>query len=202
MALFPQSELTEFAGNGAIALPGETAGVMPGLEWSLLHLLRNFRPADMGIAGLNEKIQLTLPMPDWAKYVFLLRGSTASIDAGSGASIVIHTVPTDERARLLFARYNRASGDNLVATMPITFPTDYFEGAAELLLIELSANAVNLHWPDLPAEQAITYQVPAPMDLLPGTDIILKPASQGVAATIYDFTLLIERTKLVPAMAP
>lgn len=216
--LFPDVDLSRFAAQvtpnyrtpavpalnqngGAEPLPpGEPVGVMAGLNSSLLALLANFSPGDLGVCIVDEKLQLSLPLADWGMWSWIEQGDTASITAASSVPINLFEVPTDERAWLDGFWVTRLSGDNTWKQLKITAPADYRAGNGVADLVELVSASTQIYWPN--GGQSTTKQLPGPILLEPGSLVRLIPAGAGVAASVGTYAVLLRRTKLVRALAP
>lgn len=205
--LFPDIDLSRFAEspvqNGAAGLPpGTPAGVMAGLNASFLALLANFSPSDLGVCVLDEKLQVSLAIPDWATYSYFESLASPSIDAASSTSVTLLTVPQDERWHLDQVRATRASGDNTALSFCLVYPAGYFAGDARNVFIRAGSPGSILFWPDPGNGQSVDqYQSPSIL-LEPGTILELDPGGAGVAATIFTVTMATRRTKVIRTRAP
>lgn len=204
--LFPDMDLSRFT-DGAVQDGGSPVtspdpfGVMAGLNATLLAWLANFTPGDTGVFHLNDKLQLSLPVPHWSEWSWVQGGASPSIDAGSSDPVVLWTLPSDERA-LLHAMYvSRATGDNNVDIFSLTMPEGYYSGSSDLRMLNLDTSASSAFWPH-EGSQTIDNYIKPPVLCEPGTGVNLGPAGVGVAASTFSFTLFMTRTKIVRAMAP
>jgi len=202
--LFPDIDLSRFAPSQNGLPPGDTSGVLPGLETSLLHQLLNYRPGDIGICELAEQLQLTLPLADWAQYAFHVQVDV-SLTATQDDPETIWTVPDNERIWLQSAVTYRSTGDNLAVGFRLIYPAAYKE-VASVQYVDIIGGmtaATNIFWPDPGAMQALyTTYVPPPLLLEPGTIIQLDPGQAGVSASVFATHLTMRRTSLVRAMVP
>lgn len=201
--LFPDMPLPPLAANGegppAAPPPSNTSGVMPGLNSSLIDLLQNYRPGDLGICNLDEKITLTLNYPEWAWYVWMVQPANITIPASQGADEIVYTIPGDRRAYLEAYSVTRASGDNDFDYFFVDHPDGYWEGGAqaqEVLIRPVSAATV-LMWPDVAFTQTISLYSPSPKLLEPGTQIGFRSGATGVSETVFTVRLCMRMTKLV-----
>ena len=202
MPLFPEIDLARLLSvpNGAEAFgPGDPSGVMAGLNASLIALLRNFQPGDLGVCVVDEKIQLSLPIAEWATWGWNQQ-DTITLGAGASAVVTVFTVPNDERIWLDYARCGRSSGDNDFRAIQITPPAGYSSLAANYSIMSLATLATSIYWPS--GQQTADVDVPGPILLEPGTIIQLLPGGTGVAATNVRIDINMRRTKMVRALAP
>jgi len=207
MLLPPPGAPLGASNGGEPVLPaGDTSGVLAGLERSLLAILRNYRPGDIGICEVGEKLQLSLPVPDWAMWGSLVTGVTAEADAGASTYLQVFQVPTDERWYLEYVLVSRASGDNRSFQLRITCPSGYVDGPVDNYRLHALVTGISgYNWPDehetLPID--ITVQRPPGGLLLePGTILDMNTNGTGVAATTFNTTCLTRRTKIIRAMVP
>jgi len=205
--LFPDIDVSRFlenpVGNGLPGLPpDEPVGVMAGLNASLLAILANFAPGDLGVCVVDEKLQLSLPIDHWAEWSWLESGTTASLGAGLGTAQEMFRVPEDERAQLLAARMIRSSGDNTIDDLLAVFPAGYFPAGQNAdLIVSLPDTALSgLYWPELKDDKSA--YVPPPILLEPGSRVRFMPSGAGVSATVWTYKVLLLRTKMVRALAP
>jgi len=213
MPIFPEIDLSRFAvdregqpmqaaqNNMEGLPPGDPVGVMAGLNASLIALLANFSPGDLGVCVIDEKLQLSLAVPDWATWAWIDQGSTASISAASSDPVVLFTVPSDERAWLDGVIVERASGDNDWHSLIVTSPADYRSGTGVAVLLELGTYTASIYWPR--GGQVIRIGIPdAPVLLEPGSLVSVLPDGTGVSATVGDYQIMLRRTKFVRALTP
>jgi len=197
--------LPEAAANG-IAGPGAGPhGVLAGLNATLLDLLSAFQPGELGVCAIDPSLQLSLPVPEWATWTHGFQDAMPSIGAGGNTTVPVLTVPTDERWNVQYVRVARASGDNTANHFRIVSPAGYFEGSDEFVIMDLTTSAVNMNWPDARGEQTVDYIMDMPpggLLLEPGSQFALRPSGAGAAATIFNYSALVRRTKLVRAIAP
>jgi len=207
--LFPDIDLSQYiAGAGGAVQdgmpglpPGDPVGVMAGLNQSLISLLANFSPGDLGVCVVDDKLQLSLPVPDWSDWSWVEQGDTASIDAGDSTDIALFAVPADERALLYGVNLYRASGDNTWSLLFLTVPPLYSSGTGEYHLVHLSSAATEIYWPR--GDQAVRHSAgESPILLEPGTLVELRPSGAGSAASVATYEILLRRRKIVRAMAP
>lgn len=206
MALFPEIDLSRFiesnTQNGPGPLPAsDPVGVMAGLNSSLLALMANFSPGDLGVCVVENKFQLSLPIPSWAEWAWTEEGDTASITAASATEIVIFTVPFDERAWLESAYVERLSGDNTWEILRYYQPAGYGSGNRRATMLQVDTPGTIIHWPhvDQPVASGLG---PNPILLEPGAEVRLRPGGAGVAATIGTYQLTMRRSKIIRALAP
>lgn len=206
--IFPDIDLSRFTEspvqNGARPFPpGDPLGVMAGLNASLIALLRNFSPGDVGVCQIDDRLQLSLPIPNWAEWAWLESGTSTSILAGATTTTPVYTVPLDERATLHSLYMVRASGDNLVDLFTLTIPDAYRGGggSAELRLLNLTTPVASAFWPH-EGSQTVDNYVKPPVLLEPGTVINIAPDGTGVAASTFNYWIYMTRTKIIRALAP
>jgi len=213
MALFPDMPLPSpgaplpgLNGDRGSLLAGGTSGVMAGLDASLISLLRNYRPGDIGVCELADNLQLSLPVDEWATWDHSFGDITmASIGAGSSTIVPLTTVPADERWTLGFARVQRDSGDNQCLDLLITCPAGYYTGDPDIVLHRVASGPTEILWPDPLAVGTIQFGIPQPaggLRLEPGTIIKFKPDGNGVSASVFTYTIMCRRTKIIRALAP
>jgi len=212
MAVYPVSEMSfeELVAvrNGVNPLgspPGEPVGIIPGLNSSLIALLRNFDPGNLGVCVVEDKLQLGLTVRDWDIWDCGFKGNIA-VPAGSTDTITVLTVPRDERWWVYRCLLSVTGGDNLGYAVRKTYPAGYFEGSeGEQALILLTTPASNIFWPDPGIEQASlagrAVLVPE-MIWEPGSILGLECDGTGVAETFWNYEVMATRTKIIRAMAP
>jgi len=201
MPLFPEIDVTELARSAAVnGVSDPPAGVLAGLNQSLINVLRNFDPGAEGVCNVNPTLQLTLPIPEWAEWSWLEAATTASITAGSGTSVVLFEVPADERVTLWSCRVARATGDNEVQNFNLDWPTGYFSSSNDLEYYQPDAAASIVFWPN-PAVDPKAYTPPGIL-LEPSTQIRFQPSGAGVSASTFAYKLLLRRTKVIRALVP
>ncbi len=86
--------------------------------------------------------------------------------------------------------------------IPIVWPKGYFLDRDTFRIIALDGDANEIFWPDVPSEQAIAWQIPGPLFLEPGSKVVLRPAGVGVAASVFQYDLIMKRCKLIRALPP
>jgi len=203
-----ESELAVlFARNGGSGglPPGKPSGVIGGLNASLLALLAAFDPGSLGVCLVDEKLQMSLPIPEWSRWQATLKGSMASMSAGEGDPEPIFTVPTDERWWLDFVMVLRASGDNTITRLSLKYPEGYYSGINVVPMLDTAGGLTQLQWPDPRLEFAYVYVMPMPVAgllLEPGTQLLLDPSAAGAGATVFDYEVLVKCTKVVRAQSP
>lgn len=211
MAIFPDidlsgaAELPAQSQNGALPA-GNPVGVLSGLNQSLLAMLANFSPGDLGVCVVDENLQLSLPLPDWASWSWLESGITGTIAVGYDGLTVLYTVPGDERVTLYGARALGVSGDNLGSEFVCVPPAGYKSANAAppttadyLILMQYTTSLSEIYWP---TKAAVLLDHPGPVDLEPGTTINLHLNGGGVATSTYDYYLWMKRTKIVRQLLP
>lgn len=205
--LFPDIDLSRFAEspaqNGAEPLPaGEPVGVMAGLNSSLLEFLANFSPGDLGVCVVDERLQLTLPIPDWGVYSFFDCGDLV-VAAAEDDPQTICTVPTNERAWVDGVRAQVTAGDNLLSRIQVVNPAGYGTDDRVVDLISITTSGGHVWWPDPGGKQAVSWILSTgPLLLEPGSSLRLDLNGTGVAATTVRYEALLRRSKLVRALAP
>lgn len=204
--LFPDMPLPAFADpqNGSVLPAGGTSGVMPGLDAALLDRLRNYRPGDIGICELADKLQLTLPLPEWAWYCYAAIGQSAEADAGFSGFTDIYTMPTDRRAWVDGVVFSRAGGDdNTMDRVTLKMPPGYVTGASDQVdLKRLDTAGTSIIWPDPSGTQASSRLMPGPVLMEPGATLQVRWSGAGVAATAANYEILMRMTKLVRNVVP
>jgi len=209
MPLFPDIELpgifpipqNGLAPNESLP-PGIPSGVMAGLNASLLDMLANFDPGDLGVCIVDDKLQLSLAIPDWAIWSFVSI-ETISLTAGQNVTKDLWTVPQDERNWFdgIYAHMN--SGDNKVNTVHLQIPAAYGAGATTAILLS-TGQVDNLWWPDnggwLTTVSGGMHH--GPILLEPGTIIQVGSPGAGVAASTYVAQIHLRRQKISRALAP
>jgi len=187
----------------AIMTSGDPIGIMPGLNDSLIHLLQNYRPGDLGVCVVDQRLQLTLPVPDWATYMWSFAGS--STDAAAKATpTLLETVPENERWEVLNLRLARASGDNTLNQVRLTVPAAYSDGNDSAVPVaRLTTAATAIFWPDSSGIQTLAEYVEGKGVVWePGTLVQYTPEGAGASETVFNYELLVKRTKLYRAMVP
>jgi len=206
MPLFPEIDVSRFApgGNGAgpALPPGGTSGVLPGLEESLKAILRNYRPGDIGICEVADKLQLSMPLPYWGEYPYYTVGRTASVTAASTDPIVVYTVPMDRRYLLQDVQWQNVSGDNLANLIQIDVPAANITTNGGKFVLSNIAAAVVQSWPVYDAGDLIWVASAGPKLLEPGTVIELVPSGAGVAATLFDYWISGMLIPIIRAQSP
>jgi len=193
-------------------LPGDeippglrTSGVMPGLNDSLIHILRNFEPGVEGVCEVEQKLQLGLQVPEWSRWSYSIAGATSSMAAAETIPLIFVTVPFDERWWLEYVRLTRASGDNTVQQIRVNAPADYGEGDLATPVVVLTTDTTAIFWPDQGSLQTVTDRVDMPREgylMEPGSSIAVAPDGKGVAATIYNYFTLVKKSKIVRVLTP
>jgi len=210
MPLFPDmpvpgSERAIARLNGHLS-PGDTSGVLPGLEEAIRAVLRNYNPGDVGICEISDKIQLALPVPDWSSYCWTEERDDVWA-ATASANQAIYTVPSNERNHLVSWASHRSAGDNTFSILLVTSPAGYGSGSRIFNLMETGAGFTRLYWPnegdgqDI-ASNALVANTHGPLLLEPGSILSIFPDGAGVAATTITSQILLIRTKLVRALDP
>jgi len=188
--------------NGAVGSPAdEPVGVMAGLNSSLLQLLNNFSPGELGVCVVDEKLQLTLPVPEWAWYGYIANGTT-SFTAGQQAELTILSVPTDERWWLDAFWVQRVTGDNLIKLVSYYQGPGYSDAGEELRIFDLATDKEAVTWPFNGAFASDWAIGPNPLLLEPGAYITLSSSGDGVATTPFFIRAQVRKTKLIRARAP
>jgi len=199
--LFPDIDLSRFNGKADGLPAGEPAGVMAGLNSSLLSLLANFSPGDLGVCVVDEKLQLSLTIPDWTSWGWVEGQGAPTIAASSSDPVTIFTVPADERCWLEGAQVARNSGDNTFGFLYVVQPPGYTSGDGRFNLIQLITAATSIYWPC--HEQVVSRCAgDTPLLLEPGATVLVTPSGAGVSETVASTNLFMRRSKIVRAMAP
>lgn len=176
---------------------------MPGVEETLRQVTRAYRQGMIAPASaISDDINVTLPVPHWAEWSFVnLVG--ANYTAGQAVLLNLLTIPANERALLHSVSASRASGDNLVFALSVTFPADYGTGTRRLDLNYLTGGLSRMWWPDPGGEQSTFYGGPqGPVLLEPNSIIQLESDGTGVAASVFNVQILRTRMRLQRANAP
>lgn len=179
-------------------------GEIPGLDVAYLQALRQYRPGLLGPCYVGNLLIPTLSVPEWSVWSWLEADAAPSQGAGSTDVVTIFTVPPDERAWLDGVVILRASGDNTIINLDITYPADYRSAAVPAIdLIYLATVNARIFWPDPAGQQTIDHGNPlGPILLEPGCTVRFDPNGAGVAATIWDYKIRLRRTKLIRALSP
>jgi len=207
MPLFPEMPvpgLPDQPGqNGASPLAaGGNSGVIPGLEPTMLRLFQNYRPGDIGICEVDQKLQLSLPIAGWDSWDFQ-EEITITVGAGLTQWTPLVTVPMDEQHVVHYFYVTRGTGDNLATRLGVQYASGYraVDGIMPDL-VRLTATA-NIFWPDpLNLQTGITRYTPGPVALPPGSTINVYTDGTGVAATDFRTTGYFTKTKMHRAIAP
>lgn len=189
-------------GAAALAVPDLSSGEVPGLTQSLISLLRDYRPGDLGIKDLDAAIDVSLPVPEWAWWGWYDEVIGSTVSAGSAADHVVYTVPQDERAWLDSFVMNRAAGDNLTDRLYLTWPTGYFAGENSEILIRVASGAQVVAWPDNGGRQDADFIVAGPLLLEPGTTLGYRSTGAGVSGTTFRHHINMRRTKIIRTIVP
>jgi len=206
--LFPEIDLSGLGIglNGQNpALPASApVGVQAGLNQSLLALLANFSPGDLGVCVVDERMGLNLPIPDWASWSWIEQGTSGNSAATTTDPLTIFTVPPDERAEIKALYVRRASGDNTVKSLDIVLPAGYSSGTGIFRLIEVATAVAAgfVYWPDPGVQQPANIDSIFPLKLEPNSTVTITPDGDGVAITTWDYSIALERTKIVRALLP
>jgi hypothetical protein len=183
--------------------PELTSGVVPGLNQSLLDALQNYRPGDVGIDELDQRVSLTFPVTDWATYPIYYQ-ATLSVAGGLGTSHTVYTVPTDRMYYLESFQVTRVTGDNTVQYMMVRHADGYWEGLqSEEVLIQYSSPLAVSNWPDPSFSQSgIITNVPGPKMLEPGSNIAWRSSGAGVSTGNWTIRLAFRVSKLIRQQTP
>jgi len=192
------------APNGADpALPaGGTSGVLPGLEATLLQLLQNYRPGDIGICEIADKIQIVLPLNDWEWFgwggVYDL-----SLTGGQSSAVEIFTVPKGQRVWLDAVLVDRSSGDNLGKAVRVVYPEHSRDGNGIVDLVQLSTGDGNVYWPDPGGDLSVAWSLGGgPVLMEEGTILEFVPWGSGVSASVFEAQCRMRRTRVGKTLAP
>ena len=192
--------------NGAASLPEDKpVGVIAGLNSSLLHLLANFSPGDLGVCVVDEKLQLSLSLPEWSRWACALVDTMPSMTATENDPEPIVTVPGDERWWLDSVWIERQTGDNNITGINLVMPEGYFVGAGSVPLFTSPSGPTKVIWPDNRGDFTYDFAVDMPPGGLlmePGAVLELDPSGSGVAATVFKYWILVKRSKLIRSMVP
>lgn len=181
-------------------------GELPGINRMLVDSLKSYGPGAGGLCLVEPAAIVTLPVPHFGLWYHRLTGTSASMPAGSSTTIVIFSVPQDERWTVRYFRFNRTAGDNTWATTQITMPDGYYDGAAtsEFLAWTSGSYPTDAFWPDPSGLQTAqpAYVHLAPLELEPGCEFRFQPGGAGASASAFDYQVYLTRTKAVRALAP
>lgn len=216
MGLFPEIDLAQYgqrsasglaeraaAVEGGLPPTADPSGVLPGLNEALIALLRNFDPGEYGVGAVDKLCTVTLPIPEWASWAYLHAGVTASVGAGVATDVVLYTVPADERAYLIHCAAVRLTGDNKLDKLEIVYPEGYYSDVDTLFLMWYGPAISATYWPEFSQSSSFFSAGPAgPLLLEPGTVVQFHTSGDGVAASTFDYQVMLRRTKLVRAQAP
>lgn len=177
-------------------------GEMRGLPEAFKDVFRAYRSGDQGPCEVDNELHPVLAIPDWATWS-LYSETAATFAATASAYGIGYTSPDNRRTWLHDVQVSRASGDNTIARLRLVCPEGYFEGGANNVLLNLSAAANNLWWPDPLGRQTVDgINQGGPILLEPGTTIEVEAQGAGVAITVFDFRLTLMQTKLIRAYIP
>ena len=178
--------------------------MLPGLEASLLRLLQNYRPGDIGVCEVAGVFQLSMPIPDWATWLWQEEVIDATITAGLAGWWTMWTVPADESQEILHIHTDRTGGDNTTTRIGLLLPADYWAGSAQTRLISLSTASDDIMWPDPSALQANLDRppFPHPLTLPPLSQLQVYFTGAGVAASTEKWTIVCRRTKILGRTPP
>jgi len=192
---------TDPAAAGAAA--PDPSGVMAGLNASLISFLRNFDPGSLGVCVVDDKLQLSLAIPNWDKFAFFQQGEI-TLAASQGGLGICRTVPMDERWEIQYFSCRRDTGDNTYDTLVLDYPAGYTEGGnTEHALVSLTTAATRIFWPDPAGIQTVTHANNTyPILLEPGTNLSVNPSGAGVSASEVEYEIIGTRSKIVRAMEP
>jgi len=189
-----------------LVAPDLASGVLTGLSGSLLGLLANYSPGDLGVNDLDNRIQISLPYPDWAWFSWYYQ-TASDLTAGQTDEPTVMTVPADRRFILEGYSLTRNSGDNTIDYMIINHPYGYWDTLPasaqnqEVLLRTATATSVNI-WPDPSNWQTYNLYSPGPKFLEPGTRIGYRSKGAGSSSSSFGVRITGRMTKLVSAQAP
>jgi len=181
--------------------PGGTSGVVPGLEASLLAQLQNYRPGDIGICEVNDKLQLTLPLTDWEWFGWAHQ-STVVAASGSSLTFNLWQVPTGERAYIESVLLERTGGDNLTYRIRAVYPAGYAAGDGSIQLLNMSSGKSDLFWPDMSDIQTNNWKRPGPILLEAGAYIAFDAGGVGVAESTWRIEIGMRRTRVGKVRGP
>lgn len=177
----------------------------PGILTTVLEAARAYRQYGAPPGGfISDDLQLALPIPMWAEYGYVVNG-THNLTAGQATAQTAFAVPGDERGWLDgYSAVRTGGGDGLALGIQITYPAGYRDGAGVATLMRLTAGATDVWWPYTGgAHQSVARAIPeGPIFLEPGTLVQIVPNGTGVAATTFDFEIILRRMKLFRANAP
>lgn len=177
-------------------------GQLRNLDGTLRDLLAAYSPDGGGVEGVAPGLQVSLPIPGWAEWVWHERIDSPSVAAGNSDILTLWTVPEDERVTFDSIRLIQQSGDNLIARLRIKYPTGYWAGSATTDVLYLTTAADKLFWPDYGGQQTVDAIVAGPVHLEPGSLIQMDPSGAGSAATVFRAWIRLTRCKLCRAQAP
>lgn len=178
-------------------------GQIRNLDAVLREFLHDYDPGAGGVDGVSDKAVVTFPV-EIAWFPFLHTGATSSIPAGEGGTQNIYTVPADEIHRVHLVHVERASGDNQLDTIVAQFPGGYRNNLSnfDLLNIANATGGARIYWPDPSGQQSPYFVAPTPILLPPATSLIVNPAGVGVAASVFNVRIYLERCKAFRAIEP
>jgi len=209
MPLFPEMPVP-----GAAAPPplngvnGRAAqGTLPGLNASLLAVFGNYMPGEIGVSELSEKVNINLPIAEWAWFPTYVEVDQPTISAGSASDQTFYTIPSDRRCYLDGMNVLRSGGDNLVDRLYITYPEGYYTntGGVRVIPLLLGSGATTIWWPDNSGVQtAGDYFMPSsgPLFLEPGTTLGFRTTGAGASGSGFKCRLMVRFSPLVRSMVP
>jgi len=178
------------------------AGDLQNLDGALRDVLSHYQPGSVGLAEITS-CMVALTYAEWAWWSWLEAQPSASIAGGSAETIVMYTVPDNERVWLDGVVVRRNGGDNDLDYVDAAWPSDYRSGSLDdIRLVELATNATRLYWPDENGSQAVVLYTPGPILLEPGSQIRMRTGGAGASASVFHWFIRMRRSKLVRALAP
>lgn len=123
-----------------------------------------------------------------------------TVPIGSSTTVVLTTVPQDERWTLFAVSVSRLSGDNTISSLQLTYPVAYRRGttASQLYLAHplIGAGITDVQ---LPNGSGAGYLSALRVVMEPGVTVDLTPNGVGAVATVFILRAQIMVTKVIRA---